>query len=131
MALTYHRIATLSKRPEDCTRACTVPCSWSPAAEAWPAPPPWWARRPCGRGRGGSDCLPVEVQPAVATVEPSYMTYPLENDPEGQIRFKLARTMLGRFSNSRRLAIGPGLGQSDEIRELIQWWSHPSRSRRS
>src|SRR6516162_8859166 len=34
---------------------------------------------------------PVEVQPTVASLEPSYMTFPIENDSDGLLRFKPAR----------------------------------------
>ncbi|MHC5540903.1 NAD(P)H-hydrate dehydratase, partial [Singulisphaera rosea] len=66
--------------------------------------------------------LAAEVQPTVASFEPSYMTYPLECDGEGLIRFEPARARLERFlETSSVLAIGPGLGQSDDIRKLIRW----------
>jgi ADP-dependent NAD(P)H-hydrate dehydratase len=65
---------------------------------------------------------PAEIQPTVATFEPSYMTYPLENDDEGLLRFKPARRALSRLlEHADVLAIGPGLGQSGEIRDLIHW----------
>src|SRR3954451_21798257 len=65
---------------------------------------------------------PVEIQPTVATFEPSYMTYPLDNDDDGLLRFKPARRALSRLlEHADVLAIGPGLGQSGEIRDLIHW----------
>jgi NAD(P)H-hydrate epimerase len=65
---------------------------------------------------------PVEVQPTVASFEPSYMTYPIENDADGMLRFKPARRAIERLlDRADVLAIGPGLGQSPEIRELIHW----------
>src|SRR5687767_2315357 len=55
----------------------------------------------------------AEVQPTVASFEPSYMTYPLENDEEGLIRFEPAKKALGTLlERATVLAIGPGLGQS-------------------
>jgi NAD(P)H-hydrate epimerase len=63
---------------------------------------------------------PAEVQPTVASFEPSYMTYPLESNDEGMIRYKPARKVLGRLlERADVLAIGPGLGVSAEIRDLI------------
>jgi NAD(P)H-hydrate epimerase len=63
---------------------------------------------------------PAEVQPTVASFEPSYMTYPLENDADGLIRYKPARRVLGRLlERADVLAIGPGLGQSSDIRDLV------------
>jgi NAD(P)H-hydrate epimerase len=65
---------------------------------------------------------PAEVQPTVASFEPSYMTYPLENDEDGLIRFKPARKAITRLlEKADVLAIGPGLGQSSEIRDLVHW----------
>lgn len=64
----------------------------------------------------------AEVQPTVASFEPSYMTYPLESDEEGLIRFEPARARLERFLETASvLAIGPGLGQSEDIRKLVRW----------
>jgi NAD(P)H-hydrate epimerase len=65
---------------------------------------------------------PAEVQPTVASFEPSYMTYPLANDEEGFIRFDAAKPALERLLTSADvLAMGPGLGQSDDIRALTRW----------
>lgn len=65
---------------------------------------------------------PAEVQPTVASFEPSYMTYPLENDADGLIRFEPARAALGKLlASADVVAIGPGLGQSDGVRKLVAW----------
>ncbi|MEA2631216.1 MAG: ADP-dependent NAD(P)H-hydrate dehydratase [Chloroflexota bacterium] len=65
---------------------------------------------------------PAEVQPTVASFEPSYMTYPLENDDDGLVRFQPNLTTIGRLlERVSVLAIGPGLGQSGEIRDLVHW----------
>ncbi len=64
----------------------------------------------------------AEVQPTVASFEPSYMTYPLENDENGLIRFKPARKVLEPFlDRASVLAVGPGLGQSEGVRDLVRW----------
>ncbi len=64
----------------------------------------------------------AEVQPTVAGFEPCYMTYPLVCDGEGLIRFEPNRNTLERFlEQADVLALGPGLGQSDELRELVHW----------
>ncbi len=64
----------------------------------------------------------AEVQPTVAGLEPSYMTYPLGNDQDGLIRYEPAREALERFlPQADVLAIGPGLGQSDDLRRLVAW----------
>jgi ADP-dependent NAD(P)H-hydrate dehydratase len=65
---------------------------------------------------------PAEVQPTVASFEPSYMTYPLDQDDDGLIQFKSARKTIARLlEKADVLAIGPGLGQSPGIRDLVQW----------
>ena len=64
----------------------------------------------------------AEVQPTVASFEPSYMTYPLASDDDGLIRFEPAREVLERFlPTADVLAMGPGLGQSADLRELVAW----------
>ena len=65
---------------------------------------------------------PAEVQPTVATFEPSYMTYPLPCDADGLIDFHAALGGLERcLVGVDVLAIGPGLGQSESLRNLLLW----------
>ena len=67
-------------------------------------------------------CCPEEVQPTVASFEPSYMTYPVPHDPEGLASVAGARKVLERFlPQADVLAMGPGLGQSSDLRELVRW----------
>jgi NAD(P)H-hydrate epimerase len=82
----------------------------------------------CGAGglRSGAGLVrvacPAEVQPTVASFEPSYMTYPLPNDDHGLIRFEPAREALGPLLETADvLAVGPGLGRSDDVRKLVRW----------
>jgi NAD(P)H-hydrate epimerase len=64
----------------------------------------------------------AEVQPTVAGFEPSYMTYPLACDADGLVRFEPARDALERWLGSADvLAVGPGLGQSEDVRKLVRW----------
>jgi NAD(P)H-hydrate epimerase len=65
---------------------------------------------------------PAEVQPTVAGFEPSYMTYPLPGDPNGQIALDPARPILAPLlAAADVVAIGPGLGASEEIRGLVRF----------
>ncbi len=65
---------------------------------------------------------PEEVQTTVASFEPSYMTYPVAHDPEGLVTFEAAKKALERFLPlATVLAMGPGLGQSADLRELVRW----------
>jgi NAD(P)H-hydrate epimerase len=84
----------------------------------------------CGAGclRSGAGLVrvacPAEVQPTVACFEPSYMTYPLPCDADGLLRFEPAREAVGRWLGDGQadvLAVGPGLGQSDEVRQFVRW----------
>ena len=64
---------------------------------------------------------PAEVQPTVASYEPSYMTYPLLNDEEGFVRFEANRARLETLlEQADVLALGPGLGRSEEITRLVR-----------
>ena len=67
---------------------------------------------------------PAEVQPTVASFEPSYMTYPLPDDDDGMIRLRaVAIPILERLIEPADVvAVGPGLGQSDDIRRLVRWF---------
>ena len=65
---------------------------------------------------------PSEVQPTVASFEPSYMTYPLPCDENGLIQFATAQPVLERLIKTASVvAVGPGLGQSDDIRQLVRF----------
>ncbi len=82
----------------------------------------------CGAGalRSGAGLVtvasPAEVQPTVASFEPSYMTYPLPCDEEGRIRLATARPVLVRLIEPATvIAVGPGLGQSGDIRRLLRF----------
>ena len=67
-------------------------------------------------------CCPEEVQPTVASFEPSYMTYPVAHDREGLVTFEAGRKVLEKFAPTATvLAMGPGLGQSADLRELVRW----------
>jgi NAD(P)H-hydrate epimerase len=65
---------------------------------------------------------PAEVQPTVAGFEPCYMTYPLADDGEGMIRLEPSIPVLERLiAPADVVAVGPGLGQSDDVRGLLRW----------
>jgi ADP-dependent NAD(P)H-hydrate dehydratase len=80
----------------------------------------------CGAGalRSGAGLVrvatPAEVQPTVASFEPSYMTYPLPCDAAGCIDFAAAQPILRQLIEPATvIAVGPGLGQSPETRKLM------------
>jgi ADP-dependent NAD(P)H-hydrate dehydratase len=64
----------------------------------------------------------AEVQPVVASFEPCYMTYPLPHQDEGLIDFGKSRPILpSLIDKADVVAVGPGLGQADGIRELVHF----------
>jgi ADP-dependent NAD(P)H-hydrate dehydratase len=65
---------------------------------------------------------PEDVQPTVASFEPCYMTYPVPDDSEGLALLEPSKKVLERFlPQASVLAMGPGLGQSSDLRELVAW----------
>jgi ADP-dependent NAD(P)H-hydrate dehydratase len=65
---------------------------------------------------------PSEVQPTVASFEPCYMTYPLPCDRDGLIESASAGPILQRLVGSADVvAVGPGLGQSADIAQLVRF----------
>ncbi len=63
-----------------------------------------------------------EVQPTVASFEPCYKTYPLPHDSDGLICLQPSIPVLERLlAAADVVAVGPGLGQSEDIRGLIRW----------
>jgi NAD(P)H-hydrate epimerase len=64
----------------------------------------------------------AEVQPTVASFDPSYMTYPLPDDDDGLIDFARARPAIETLLDSATVvAVGPGLGRSESIRSLVRF----------
>ncbi len=64
----------------------------------------------------------AEVQPVVASFEPCYMAYPLPNQGEGLIDFARSRPILApMIEKVDVVAVGPGLGQADDIRQLVRF----------
>lgn len=55
----------------------------------------------------------------VAAIEPSYLTIPLEEDDEGRLCSQAQKTLLERSKAMDSLAIGPGLGRSGELTNMV------------
>ena len=50
------------------------------------------------------------------------MTYPVADDPDGLAALEPSKKVLERFLPSASvLAMGPGMGQSAGLRELVEW----------
>ncbi len=55
----------------------------------------------------------------VASYQPSYMTVPLASDAEGRIAAAACGTIEERAAAADCVALGPGIGRSDELVELV------------
>jgi len=65
---------------------------------------------------------PSVIAPTVASFEPSYMTLALPHDDDGLVQFEPSRGLLEKaLEKTDVLAVGPGLGESDEVKALIHW----------
>ncbi len=76
-----------------------------------------------GALRGGAGLVylacPRSVWSAVAAIEPSYLTIPLPEDALGRLAIPSIPDIMAACQNADAVAIGPGLGQSDELREVV------------
>ncbi len=76
-----------------------------------------------GALRGGAGLVylacPRSVWSAVAAIEPSYLTVPLPEDALGRLAIPSIPDIMTACQNADAVAIGPGLGQSDELREVV------------
>lgn len=73
--------------------------------------------------RGGAGlvtvAVPEGIQPIVAVYEPSYMTLALPEDNNGRIRTGAMARLNEASSSQSAVAIGPGLGQSAGLLDLV------------
>lgn len=73
--------------------------------------------------RGGAGLVyvaaPEGIIPIIAGYEPSYLTVPLDEDAAGRIAESAATEIQQRLESMQAVAIGPGLGQSDELASLV------------
>lgn len=65
--------------------------------------------------------VPEDILPIVASFEPSYMTAPLPSDGAGRIAASAQATLDPLVDVATAVACGPGLGQSDELTQLVAW----------
>lgn len=79
----------------------------------------------CGVGalRGGAGLVrvhcPGSILPLVAQANPCLMTVPLPEDESGRLRDAARLKELVTWDWASAVGIGPGLGQSDEVRECV------------
>lgn len=76
-----------------------------------------------GALRGGAGLVfvaaPRSVVPVVAGIEPSYLTVPLPETPEGRIAGKADAELLERAAGCDAVALGPGIGRSKKLGNLV------------
>src|SRR5438132_10539483 len=73
--------------------------------------------------RGGAGlvklAVPEGILPLVAVANPCYLTAPLPQDANGQLADGAAAELLSLAQTNDVLALGPGLGRSPAITELV------------
>jgi ADP-dependent NAD(P)H-hydrate dehydratase len=73
--------------------------------------------------RGGAGLVtvgtPACIQPVVAGAEFSYLTFALSDDREGKLSLECAAELVEAFGKQTAGALGPGLGQSIDLEELV------------
>lgn len=76
-----------------------------------------------GALRGGAGLVtvasPASVIGIVAAIEPSYLTWPLPDDRDGRISLESAPQLLEMLSTQTAGVIGPGMGRSPDLDELV------------
>lgn len=74
--------------------------------------------------RGGAGlvylAVPDSILDIVASYEPSYLTFPQPCSEEGQLTLAAKDLLLERADGMSAVAMGPGLGQSDELADLAE-----------
>jgi len=74
--------------------------------------------------RAGSGLVRVATSksalPIVAAIEPCFTTLPLAEDSEGRVSGKALHAILTAAQDNDVVAIGPGMGQSDGLRSIIE-----------
>jgi ADP-dependent NAD(P)H-hydrate dehydratase len=63
--------------------------------------------------------VPAEIQPIVAAGNPCYTTAALPQETDGRLALASQAPLTALFEGQDVAAIGPGLGQSDELRRLL------------
>ncbi|GAG49335.1 unnamed protein product, partial [marine sediment metagenome] len=75
--------------------------------------------------RGGAGLVRLAVPDAcldtVASFDPCYMTVPLACDADGRIALAAREEIAGLAEQATCLAVGPGLGRSQELTVLVGW----------
>jgi ADP-dependent NAD(P)H-hydrate dehydratase len=73
----------------------------------------------CGAGLVRIAC-PQGITPIIASLEPAYTTIPLAQDDQGRISARALDVILGQVEENDVIALGPGLGMSNDLRQIIE-----------
>jgi NAD(P)H-hydrate epimerase len=65
--------------------------------------------------------VPAPCLPVVAGFEPSYMTAPLPADDDGRIDVSAQARLIELADSATVVALGPGLGRSSGLDQLVAW----------
>jgi ADP-dependent NAD(P)H-hydrate dehydratase len=65
--------------------------------------------------------VPDVILETVARFEPSYMTLPLPSDSSGRITLAAREPLVDALKTATVVAVGPGMGRSDDVQELVAW----------
>jgi len=57
----------------------------------------------------------------IAGLDPCYMTIPLSSDQDGRISARAKDKLVESLEPATCVALGPGIGRSDELNQLVQW----------
>ena len=78
-----------------------------------------------GALRGGAGlvylAVPQGVQPTVASLEPAYLTIPLPDESNGRLSREAQLPLAEALAGQTAVAVGPGLGRSDGLDDLVRW----------
>ncbi len=64
--------------------------------------------------------VPDQCLETVASYSPCFMTIPLPDDEQGRLAWKCLEKLEAPLANATCVAIGPGLGQSADLRKLVR-----------
>jgi NAD(P)H-hydrate epimerase len=77
-----------------------------------------------GALRGGAGLVavaaPASIVPIAAAVETSYLTIPLPEDEQGRLNLKAQSDLVKMIPNHTAMVVGPGLGRSHDLTELMR-----------
>ena len=65
--------------------------------------------------------VPDAIQATVAALEPAYLSLSMPTDAQGRLSANAIQDLEPHIADKQAIAIGPGMGQSDEIDQIMSW----------